>query len=104
MFSVALEIALKKLGIRSDHAFNLKQAREFLDSFGSTYDLIMLDRQLPDGDGLKLCAALRNEGYHGAILVLIVVFIFLMNVRTTAITLTAIPLSFVITALHFRSA
>lgn len=38
----------------------------------------------------------------GAILVLIVLFIFLLNFRTTAITLTAIPLSFVITAIVMK--
>ncbi len=38
----------------------------------------------------------------GAILVIIVLFLFLMNFRTTAITLTAIPLSFIITFLIFR--
>lgn len=38
----------------------------------------------------------------GAILVAIVLFLFLMNFRTTAITLTAIPLSFVITAIVFK--
>ncbi len=37
----------------------------------------------------------------GAILVTIVLLLFLLNVRTTAITLTAIPLSMVITALVF---
>lgn len=35
----------------------------------------------------------------GALLVVVVLFLFLANLRTTAITLTAIPLSFVITAL-----
>jgi CzcA family heavy metal efflux pump len=38
----------------------------------------------------------------GAVLVLFILFLFLMNFRTTFITLTAIPLSLVITALVFR--
>ncbi len=38
----------------------------------------------------------------GAILVLIVLFLFLLNFRTTAITLTAIPLSFVMTAIVMK--
>lgn len=38
----------------------------------------------------------------GVILVLIVLFLFLMNFRTTIITMTAIPLSFVLTAIVFH--
>jgi HME family heavy-metal exporter len=38
----------------------------------------------------------------GAVLVIIILFFFLMNFRTTFITLTAIPLSLVITTLVFR--
>lgn len=38
----------------------------------------------------------------GAILVLAILLLFLMNVRTTLITLTAIPLSLIITALIFK--
>ncbi len=38
----------------------------------------------------------------GVILVLIILFIFLLNFRTTLITITAIPLSFIITAIVFK--
>lgn len=40
----------------------------------------------------------------GSIFVTLVLFVFLLNFRTTAITLTAIPLSFAITALFFHLA
>ena len=39
----------------------------------------------------------------GSILVVIILFLFLLNLRTTFITLTAIPLSIVITALVFQA-
>jgi len=45
---------------------------------------------------------LKEAIRDGAIMVTIVLFLFLFNVRTTFITLTAIPLSFAITLLTFR--
>ena len=38
----------------------------------------------------------------GGILVVIILFLFLLNFRTTFITLTAIPLSIVVTGLVFK--
>lgn len=45
---------------------------------------------------------LKEAIRDGAIMVTIILFLFLLNFRTTLITLTAIPLSFAITLLTFR--
>lgn len=60
----------------------------------STYE----QREFIDHSVANVIEALRD----GAILVVIVLFLFLFNFRTTFITLTAIPLSILITALVFR--
>jgi len=45
----------------------------------------------------------REALFESSILLVIVLFLFLLNFRTTAITLTAIPLSFVVAFLVFRA-
>src|SRR5262249_4386708 len=61
-------------------------------------DTLYQQREFVDLGIHNVMEALRD----GAILVLIILFLFLLNVRTTFITLTAIPLSIVITGLVFR--
>lgn len=72
-----------------------------------------LEPSLPDGVRLQTTYEQREFIDHsvanviealrdGAILVVIILFLFLFNFRTTFITLTAIPLSMLITGLVFR--
>ena len=63
-------------------------------TFQSTYE----QGEFIDHSVANIVEALRD----GAILVVIVVFLFLLNLRTTFITLTAIPISLVITAMVFH--
>ena len=63
-----LKIALRKMGILPSHASTLGEARALIEE--SAPELIVLDRQLPDGEGLDLCGELRRQGYRGCILVL----------------------------------
>lgn len=55
------------------------------------------------GDFIECAVGNLNEAIRdGAIMVTIILFLFLLNLRTTFITLTAIPLSFAITLLNFK--
>jgi CzcA family heavy metal efflux pump len=73
-----------------------------------------MQKGLPDGVAINqeifrqanfITAAIGNVAQalrDGSLLVVLVLFLFLLNLRTTVITLTAIPLSIVITALVFK--
>ena len=64
----ALRVALKRHDMVMDHAPNLSEAEVIVADGG--YDAVVLDRQLPDGDGLSLIAKLRARGNTVPVLVL----------------------------------
>lgn len=66
--AVSIRIALRKLGVPAQHVTTLGDARARLKAGG--IDFVLLDRNLPDGDGLSLCAQLRDRSFKGAILML----------------------------------
>ena len=66
--AAALTVALKNYDMVVDHVSTLTDAEEavFLNDYGA----ILLDRQLPDGDGLTLIPKLRAKGVGTAVIVL----------------------------------
>ncbi len=64
----ALSAALSKRGIVSDHAARLADAQELM--LQRDYDAILLDRRLPDGEGLTFIAKLRRSGIDTPVIVL----------------------------------
>ncbi|WP_342376340.1 response regulator transcription factor [Myxococcus stipitatus] len=55
-------------GYAVEEAATVREARERLS--GRTFQLILLDVMLPDGDGYSLCKALREEGNTSPVLML----------------------------------
>jgi len=64
----ALRAALKRHDMVVDHAGTLLEAEGFVAV--DSYDAILLDRQLPDGDGLSLVPRLRSAANTTPVLVL----------------------------------
>lgn len=64
----ALAAALGKQGIVIDHAVYLADAFEL--TLQNTYDAILLDRRLPDGEGLTFIPKLRRAGIDTPVIVL----------------------------------
>lgn len=60
--------ALGREGHRTTHASTVDEAYRRLST--DTFDLIVLDLGLPDGDGIALCRKLRSDGGTAPVLVL----------------------------------
>lgn len=58
-FAGVLKNNLSILKYEVDIAQSLKEAKDFIES--KTYDLISLDLNLPDGDGLEFCKKLKSD-------------------------------------------
>ena len=61
-------LGLKRDGYEVSHAPTLGEARALLRQ--QNWDLLLLDRHLPDGDGVELCNEVRAQNPHGFILIL----------------------------------
>ena len=57
-----LVLSLKNDSYTTFSAFSIKEAREKLTD--NTFDLIVLDVNLPDGNGLELCQEIRLSLIH----------------------------------------
>ena len=68
--SALLEAILGRSGYRVQIASDLAQARELLAA--DTPDLVLLDRHLPDGDGLDLIPEIRGSERLGGVPILVV--------------------------------
>jgi len=66
--AAALSAALRKYDMAVDRAANIGEAGELVAL--AVFDAILLDRQLPDGDGLDLIPRLRKKGIHTPVIVL----------------------------------
>lgn len=53
---------LKKNLFAVDTVFNIEDASFQIEEFANEYDLILLDINLPDGDGFEFCQKIRQQG------------------------------------------
>ena len=62
-----IRFALGREGARVRHAGSVAEARPTL---AESWDLVLLDRRLPDGDGIEFCREVRASNAHSYIVIL----------------------------------
>lgn len=65
---LTVHLLKKKTGCSVDWVMTGNDAFDY--ALASSYDVVVLDWMMPDGDGRDTCAKLRKSGYLGAILML----------------------------------
>lgn len=64
---------LVELGLTREN-FNVRRASTIADArrlvTAGNWDILLLDRRLPDGDGIELCNEVRDENRHGYIVII----------------------------------
>jgi DNA-binding response OmpR family regulator len=70
--SKVLQLTLKKIGYEVVSCSTIESARKAIDAKPIEFwpSLFLVDRNLPDGDGISFVQNLRSRGYEGGILVL----------------------------------
>jgi len=66
----SLKKGLEQEGYAVDLAPDGAEAQVLIDTVGDGYDAVLLDRMLPDSDGMALCRSLRRSGSRIPILML----------------------------------
>jgi two-component system alkaline phosphatase synthesis response regulator PhoP len=66
----ALKLSIEKLGYMPNSFSQIHEAKTWLQNSPSWPDLCVLDRNLPDGEGLDLSKWLRDSSFEGIILIL----------------------------------
>jgi two-component system, NtrC family, response regulator AtoC len=71
-FRVMAEEALSAEGFEVRTAASLSRARTEVDR--TSPDIVVLDRRLPDGDGIEFMSALRREGQHAPLFIVVTAY------------------------------
>lgn len=61
-FAETLKISLRQLGIVPVHITTVSEAKKVLQSRAFDFELLLLDRALPDGDGLEVLQFAHKQG------------------------------------------
>ena len=66
---VIMEALTEEGGYTAHPARDLETARMMMSKLGQELDLILLDVQLPDGNGIAFCSSLRRQGNNLPIII-----------------------------------